>query len=86
MYHKQWSQLGYFGFNVHTNPSFVSVSSAEEFIGAESKMLCFRLKCIAKFAVFPELELTLLKANFTSSSISVGISETKMPPNRRPKR
>ena len=60
MYHKKWSQ-GHFGFNIHANPSFVSVSLAEEFIGAESKMLCFRLKCIAKFLVFPDLVLTLVK-------------------------
>lgn len=26
--------------------------------GTESKMLCFHSKCIAKFGVFPDLELT----------------------------
>ena len=37
-------------------------------------MLCFRLKCIAKFVVFPDLELTVVKqilqvAMFLSASL-----------------
>ena len=39
-------------------------------------MLYFCFKCIAKFVVFPDLELTSLKQ-------ILQVAETKMPPNRQ---